>query len=331
MKRVLAFGEVMMRLGVPDHKLLQQTSQLDYLFSGTGVNILSGLSHMGHETSMITVLPDNRIGDVATGKLREMGIGTGMIQYEGDHIGVYILETGYGARPSQVTYLNRSMSSFATYDYSNKVKDFDAMFKDVEMLHICGIALIHDNTYKMALKLIDEAKIRNVKVVFDCNYRASLWGNRDPQDVSKMYRSLFENADIVFASYRDFTLHAPDIVKDCDEEEAMFRVQEAFKIEYLCHTNRNLETQEIEGCLYVNQKKYTSDRYKLEILDRVGGGDGFALGILHGILGNYDSETCVEFGIGAAVLAHSTFGDPFVNDTKSVFNVINKNKFDLIR
>ncbi|MEG0328771.1 MAG: PfkB family carbohydrate kinase, partial [Erysipelothrix sp.] len=179
MKRVLAFGEVMMRLGVSDHKLLQQTSQLDYLFSGTGVNILSGLSHMGHETSLITALPDNRVGEVATGKLREMGIGTDMIQYEGDHIGIYILETGYGARPSQVTYLNRSMSSFATFDYNKKIQDFDTMFKGVEMLHICGIALIHDNTYKMALKLIDEAKQRNVKIIFDCNYRASLWENHD--------------------------------------------------------------------------------------------------------------------------------------------------------
>nr|SUY83493.1 carbohydrate kinase [Clostridioides difficile] len=109
---ILAFGEIMMRLSVPDYKFLTQTNELNYIITGTGLNILSGLKNFGYNTYMLTKLPNNNVGKASSANIRKLGVKDDFITYGGNHIGVYFLENGYGERPSEVTYLNRLNSSF---------------------------------------------------------------------------------------------------------------------------------------------------------------------------------------------------------------------------
>ena len=104
---IAAFGEVMLRLTVPDHLLLEQTDQLQMSFTGTGVNILASLAHFGQDTRLISAVPANRLGSAAQGALRRIGVGDRFVQQRGDHLGSFFVELGYGNRPDSVTYQNR--------------------------------------------------------------------------------------------------------------------------------------------------------------------------------------------------------------------------------
>src|SRR5690625_3403263 len=129
-KRIKAFGEVMMRLEVPNYRTLTQTNTLDISYSGTGVNVLSALSQYGHDTAMITKLPNNSVGDAAIAHLRRLGIHTEDIVRGGDFIGQYFLEKGFSVRPSKVTYGERKTSSFCNSEFVDY--DVDSILKDVD-------------------------------------------------------------------------------------------------------------------------------------------------------------------------------------------------------
>lgn len=110
--KILAFGEIMMRLNPSSFKTLTQIDSLDFSFTGTGLNILAGLAENGFVTSMLTALPDNNLGRAAAANIRKLNVLDQGIHYESNHLGIYILELGYGGRPSEVTYLDRAHSSF---------------------------------------------------------------------------------------------------------------------------------------------------------------------------------------------------------------------------
>ena len=171
--KILAFGEVMMRMMPSDYKTLTQVNELEFLFTGTGVNILSGLYQMGEDVSLLTRLPDNAVGKAASANIRKLGINDHYIVYGDNHIGIYFLEKGIGNRASQVTYLNRKDSSFG----HSQLSDYDLSCLDgQDALHICGISLaMNNNVREVAFKLAKEAKRRGIKVIFDCNFRPSLW------------------------------------------------------------------------------------------------------------------------------------------------------------
>lgn len=161
--KILAFGEVMMRLTPPEYKMIEQTNTLDLSFNGTGVNILSGLARFGYDASLITQLPDNHVGKAASGFLRRLRIDDSMIGYNGDHIGLYFLEMGYGNRPSQVTYLNRLNSSFG--ESTMKDYDIDAAVEMSDIIHICGITLsLGEGTREAAVELAKKAHNKQEEV-----------------------------------------------------------------------------------------------------------------------------------------------------------------------
>lgn len=140
MKEIIkAYGEVMMRLEVPNYLKLEQSQSLNVSFTGTGMNVLSALSKYGHRTSLITKLPENSLGDAAIASIRSRGVATSDIVRGGEYLGMYFLENGYSVRPSKVTYSNRETSSFCTASLS----DFDlkTILQDTKMIHFCGITL----------------------------------------------------------------------------------------------------------------------------------------------------------------------------------------------
>ncbi|EGT5090103.1 sugar kinase, partial [Clostridioides difficile] len=186
---ILAFGEIMMRLSVPDYKFLTQTNELNYVITGTGLNILSGLKNFGYNTYMLTKLPNNNVGKASSANIRKLGVKDDFITYGGNHIGVYFLESGYGERPSEVTYLNRLNSSFC----ESKLQDYDInkCLEGMDVVHICGIAMqLTDSVKEIALELARKSYEKGIKVFFDFNFRQSLNPEKTYDDLVNDYKKM---------------------------------------------------------------------------------------------------------------------------------------------
>lgn len=328
--KILSFGEVMMRLTPPEYKMVEQTDSLNLSFTGTGVNVLSGLAHFGYQTNLLTRLPDNHVGKAATGFMRRLGIDDKEIIYGGNHIGVYFLEMGYGVRPSHVTYLNRLNSSFgestlADYELERIVDSYD-------IVHICGISLsLGDGPRMTAIKLARLAYEKNKTVCFDFNYRPSLNQNHSLEWIRNQYETILPYCTIVFGGERDLlellNFHG-DSFNQIAEEFLM-----KYDLKYFAGTRRNKKKNEKfqSGFIFSRDEVVESAEKLLEIYDRIGAGDAFVAGIITGIIENWDLQKTIDFAIASAVLAHTTFSDSPVIDREMVEKLADDNLGDVIR
>lgn len=307
--KIVAFGEVMMRMMPPHYKTLTQAHTLEFLFTGTGMNVLSGLYQMGHESYLITRLPDHSVGKAASAQIRQLGIKDDYICYGGNHIGIYFLEQGIGNRASQITYLNREESSFC----QSQVSDYDfACLDGKDALHVCGISLaISDHLRDVVMAFVLEAKKRGMKVIFDCNFRSSLW-SKEQNQIKEIYEKILFLSDIVFAGYKDATLllqiEAP--LNLSDEDKLKYVLQKMCKdyhIETIFGTIRGENT--LSGYMVHDSDMIISPPIKLTVYDRVGGGDGFAAGAIHGYFSKMEPYELIRYATASGVLAHTTYGD----------------------
>lgn len=326
--KVVAVGEVMMRLMTQEHKRLFQTNTLKYLFSGTGVNVLSGLYQLGEDVSLATVLPDNVVGVSASAAIRKLGINDEHIVYRGDHIGIYILEPGTGNRATHVTYLNRVESSFGKANISEY--DIDTILEGVDVLHLCGISLaLNETTREVVLSFARRAKELGVKVFFDCNYRESLWENQ--AEARSIYEEVLQLADIVSANWKDAELLlrlAVDATSTGDVRNIalMQKMKDTFDIEAIFGTIR-LEDEVVgrkylKGYLLDDEGYVESKAYELTIFDRVGGGDAYAASMLHALVQPISREEKVTFATVGGVLGHTTYGDSPVTSKQEILDFI---------
>ena len=336
--KIIAFGEVMMRLTPPDHKFIEQTDSVDLSFSGTGLNILSNLSRFGYGTSLITSLPDNQVGRAASSYIRKLGVKDTSIVYKGNHIGIYFLEMGYGGRPSEVTYLNRSESSFSQshkQDY-----DLDTAIMEADIVHICGISLmVSESVRKTTMYIAKKAKELKKTVCFDFNYRPSINLDKSHEWIKGQYEEILPYCDIVFGGIRDLT-ELLDFSFDENIRNTTDRLTSVsetfvkkFDIKLFTGTLRENKGEEqlLKGFIRSDKGFSVSTEYKLEILDRIGTGDAFASGIITGFIENWSDERSMDFAISNAVLAHTTFGDTPMVSKKIVEEYMNGNRNNLLR
>lgn len=336
--KILAFGEVMMRLTPPQYKLIQQTDNVDLSFTGTGVNILSSLAHFGYDTSMLTILPDNQVGRAAVSAIRSLGIKDEFVRYQGDHMGLYFLEMGFGNRPSEVTYLNRLASSFG----ESTLTDYDlaAAVANSEIIHICGIALmLSEGTRQAAFKLAELAHEAGKKVCFDFNYRPSLNKTNSHEWVKKQFDTILPFCDIVIGGIRDLTelmdLEIPAEIKEPIKKLEFVSQQfvEKYQLAYFAGTIRDKENSQpsIRGFITDRHEFIHSQSVDLQIYDRIGTGDAYAAGIITGMIEKWDKQKMVQFAISNAVLAHTTFGDSPLMRREQVEAFSQGNHGDVIR
>ncbi|MEF2964896.1 sugar kinase [Paenibacillus sp. M1] len=336
-KTVAAFGEVMMRLAVPGYDLLSQASSLNYSFSGTGVNVASALSRFGHTGLLVTRLPQNPLGEAAAAYLRKLGIGSDFVQRGGSYLGLYFLENGFGARPSRVTYSNRLESSFNTapegaYDYA-------AIADKVDAVHFCGITLAMNDGVRAHMKALAQAvKARGGTVIFDCNYRPSLWGEQGYAAAKPHYEEMLALADIVFMNEKDamLTLGMHTAAKERDEQlaELIPLVAERYGIRAIAGTHREIHgdnSHSLRGFLYKDGKLVRSKRLTFSVYDRIGAGDAFASGIIHGELERFEAERTVNFAAAAGMLAHTVAGDTPMASEQDVLRAVESSVGDVER
>lgn len=313
--KILAIGEVMMRLTPPNYKLIEQTTTVDLSFSGTGLNILSGLSRNNVQTSLLTGLPNNAVGKAAASFIRKLGVNDQWLHFSGNHIGTYFLELGYGNRASQVTYLNREASSFCQEEIPRELLRESILNHD--LIHVCGIALSTSSVSReLILETVKIASELNKKIIFDFNYRPSLNQDTDHNRLLNDYKYILSHSFMVFGSPRDIS-NVFELDNQTSEELVAKLFEEFPSIEWFSGTVRG-ENDTLQGAIYQKDTKVISQVKELTIYDRIGTGDAYAAGILLGFINNWSLQDTVEFAISCAELSHTTFGDSPVLDESFV-------------
>ncbi|WP_091735556.1 sugar kinase [Marininema mesophilum] len=336
-KNIAAFGEVIMRLQVPGHELLSQSSTLNYTFSGSGVNVVSALARYGHTGYLVSKLPSNALGDAALSFLWKLGITHSLITRGGEYIGMYFLENGFGVRSSRVTYSNRSESSFNTA--SEDTYDFKEIAKQIDTIHFCGTTLAMNDSVRTQMKIFaKEVKERGGTVVFDCNYRPSLWGDNGYVKAKSHYEEMLHLADIVMMNEKDamFILNMQTEKKERTEQlmELIPTVAKKFDISGIAGTHRSINDTNIHSLrafIFKNQRFTFSKTLTFPVYDRVGAGDAYSSGIIYGELAGFTPEKTVLFAATAGMLAHTTVGDTPMSSKEDVLRAMTEAVNDIER
>lgn len=337
MSKIAAFGEVMMRLEVPRYATLAQSNSLDYSFSGTGVNVGSALTRFGHAAQMVTVLPSNPLGDAAIAYLRRLGMNTDYIARGGKYVGSYFLEHGFGARPSRVTYTDRWGSSFNTAQFDFNL--FAQVAEEIDALHLCGITLAMNDNVRAAMKQLAAAvKAKGKIVVFDCNYRPSLWGDGGYELARPHYEELLQLADVVMMNEQDamhlLGMPTTEQQRAAQLQELIPQVAQRYELGTIAGTHRTINednTHTLKGYLYKEGQFHYSQPLTFAVYDRVGAGDAYASGIIHGELAGTGPAHTVEFATYAAMLAHTVAGDTPLASEQEVLAAMQNSMRDISR
>ncbi|WP_158917244.1 sugar kinase [Caulobacter sp. S45] len=312
---VACFGELMLRLAAPDSELLLQSGRLLAQFGGAEANVGVSLAHFGHRVRAITVLPDNPIGEAALGELRRHGVDTSFLKRRPGRMGIYFLTPGAVLRPSEVLY-DRAGSAFA--ETGADEYDFETALAGCDWLHLSGITpAVSPQAAAAALAAVRMASRLGVKVSFDGNYRAKLWAAWGG-DARPVLKELVSHADLLFGDDRDVALILERSFDDPDPTarrtaaaqvafDAFPRLQQ---IACTLRTEHAVCRQALSGFMATRQGVHRAPELTLEgVVDRIGTGDAFAAGVLHGLTTGMEAERALRFGLAAAAFKHSTPGD----------------------
>ncbi len=317
--RVITFGEIMLRLKPPGKERLLQSPQLEATFGGGEANVALALAQFGIDVCLVTALPDNSLGEACVGELQRWGVDTSKILRGGPRMGIYFLEEGANQRSSRVIY-DREYSSLASL--ASDDLNWDSILDGANWLHITGITpALSQNLADLCAGAFKKAKAKGIKVSCDYNYRKKLWnyGRSAPE----VMRRLVEHVDIGIANEEDCQ-KSLGIDVDVDVEKGHLEVDRYSAIaECVLENFPNLEKQAItlreshsashnswSAVLHDGNRLLKSRKYEItDIVDRVGGGDAFAAGLIYGLLTYNDDTRALEFATACSCLKHSVAGD----------------------
>lgn len=319
MARYVAFGEVLLRLKPPGHERLFQSPMLEATFGGAEANVAVSLACFGLDTELVTAVPDNDLGTAVVGELRRFGVGTRGIVRRGERLGLYFLEAGAAQRPSKVLY-DRDGSSIATAPLDTF--DWNALLDGAAWLHVSGITpALSERAAALTLAACRAAQTRGITVSCDCNYRGKLWryGQR-PVDVMP---ELVQHVDLLIASRDDCEkclgiALPPDSAAGAVDGPAyealtaavLERFPSLIAVAFTLRESQSADRNTWSACLRDAAGFRMSRRYELvNMVDRVGGGDAFAAGLIYGWQAYADRARALEFAVAAGCLKHSIPGD----------------------
>lgn len=309
MAKVVCLGEIMLRLSAEAGVRLRQTQQLEVFYGGGEANVAVSLANYGHQVQFVSKVADNGFGQAAEQHLRSYGVATDYLLKAAGRLGTYFVEQGTSQRATSVIY-DRQDSVFARM--TEPEWEMSALFNKTELFHISGITpALSPQWQTLTLELIRAAKSAGCKVSFDCNYRQNLWS---PQAAAAFLKKVLPLVDYCSAGKLDaiHLLGIPEV--DTDITYYYQKMQKLFpNIEAFYSTNRIVHStcvNELQGTLWLKGSCYTSKNHLVDpIIDRIGGGDAFTGGILHGLLKGNPAIEVIEFATAAAVLKHSVKGD----------------------
>ena len=316
--KVVTFGEIMMRLTPPAHERLVQARSLEVTFGGAEANVAVSLACMGEEAEFVTKLPENDISQAAINSLRAWGVETRHIVRGGARMGTYYMERGASQRPSKVVY-DRADSAIAQAGAGEF--EWAKIFDGADWFHLTGITpALGDGVAAASLAACQEAKKRGMTVSFDPNYRAKLWS---VTDAAKAMRRYLPYVDVLITNENQaadlFGVRIPagEVSGDDVTERGYLALAEGMKalypqLRYVALTERRTFSAEVNSfCakLYDGENLYSSEKYRMEIVDRVGGGDAFAAGLIYALRNGKNARDAVRFAAAAGCLKHTVEGD----------------------
>ena len=332
MNTIVTLGEIMLRFKSPGHERFFQSPLLETTFGGGESNVASALSLLGKSTAFVTALPSNPIGDGAISALRSRGVDTSRIIRQGDRLGTYYLEAGANQRASSVVY-DRADSSIC--NATPEDFDWDVVFKDAQWFHITGITpAISEKGSMLSLKAVQEAKKRGITVSCDLNYRKKLWnyGKTAPQVMNELVKYV----DVAIANEEDCQ-KCRGIESDADVSKAELgldrykdisdRVLAQFpdlkKIAITMRESHSADHNTWSAILNNRSDFFVSQKYEIKnIIDRVGGGDSFAAGLIYGLTTYKSDEEALRFAVATSCLKHSIPGDVALITEAEVLNLM---------
>jgi len=316
---VVTLGEVMLRLKSPGFERLFQSPTLEATFGGAEANVAASLAQFGVDARFVSAVPANNVGDACIAALRSFGIDTSMIRRQGERLGVYFLENGANQRPSRVTY-DRSGSSMSTARAGEF--DWNAVFDGADWFHISGVTpAISASAAELSIAAAREARSRGLTVSCDYNYRKNLWryGKSAPEVVRELVAfatvGIANEEDCQKALGIDIDADVKSGTVDRDKYRALAdRVLGAFpNLERQVITLRESHSADHNGwsAVMFDRTQFLSSRHYdiTDIVDRVGGGDSFAAGLIYGLRAYKDAQRALEFATAASCLKHSILGD----------------------
>jgi 2-dehydro-3-deoxygluconokinase len=320
-KKVVAFGEIMLRLAPPGFQRLTQARSFDVIYGGGEANVAVSLANFDVPVDYVTRLPKNDIGDACVQFIRQYGVGTSKIVWGGDRLGIYYLETGAAQRGSKIIY-DRANSSLATIEPGEV--DWQTAFADAEWFHWTGITpAISKGAAGVCLEAVQAAREMGLTISCDLNYRANLW--KWGKKASDVMPDLVALCDVAIGNEEDaervFGIKAGGVDVTAGKVEAEgYR----FVCEELAKRFPRLRTIGItlrgsisashntwSGVLWDAGTMYMARQYDIShIVDRVGGGDAFAAGLIYGLrMYGANCQKALEFAVAASCLKHSILGD----------------------
>ncbi|WP_300258070.1 sugar kinase [Clostridium sp.] len=326
-KKVLGFGEIMLRLTPPNNQKIIQANSFDAVYSGGEANVIASLAMFGHNTKFVTKLPDNYLGQKVINKFRGYNVDVKDVILGEGRLGIYYSEIGHGLRSTEVIY-DRKYSAISMA--SKEEFNIDKMLDGVGVIHLSGITpALSKELYNFMIEIVKECKERGILVSYDSNFREKLWSLEEAGD---FLREVLTYVDFAFLGHLDMIniLNFEEKNLEFDEklEELYKELFEKYKnLKYVACTRRivnSINNNTLKGYLFNGNELFKSNEYTFDILDRVGGGDAFTAGILHGILKEMKEDRIVEFGICASSLKHSILGDINIIDEETVNSLMDR-------
>lgn len=320
MAKVITMGEIMLRLSTPGNEKFIQADEFKVNYGGGEANVAVSLANYGHEAVYVTKVPENPISECAIAALRKYGVNTKYIVKGGERLGIYYLETGDSMRASNVVY-DRAHSSIATATADDF--DFDAIFTDADWFHFTGITpALSDAAAELTEVACKAAKAHAVPISCDLNFRKKLWSSEKAQ---KVMSNLMQYVDVCIGNEEDaekvlgFRPGNTDVTSGALElagyEDIFKQMVAKYNFKYVVSSLRESYSASHNGwsaCIYSAQDKefYHSTKYNISpIVDRVGGGDSFAGGIICGFVDGKDYKATLEYAVAASALKHTIPGD----------------------
>ena len=347
--RFLTFGEIMLRLTPPNYEKIRMTSSFDATYGGSEANIALALANLGIDSTFFSVVPDNSLGKSAIRMLRSNDVHCTPVilstpeETPTHRLGTYYLETGYGIRPSEVTY-DRKHSAITEYDLSRV--DLDALLEGFDWIHLSGITpALSESCANFMLECLRKAKEKGLTVSFDGNFRSTLWSWDEARDYCTR---CLPYVDVLlgiepYHLWKDENDHSAGDWKDgiplqpsYEQQDEVFQhfVERYPNISCIARHVRYAHSgseNSLLAYMWYQGHTFESKKFTFNILDRVGGGDAFASGLIYAMMNNYKPMDMINFAVASSVIKHTIRGDGNITDNAEIIKRIMNMNYDIKR
>lgn len=349
MHKFITIGEIMLRLTPPNYEKIRSASNFAASYGGSEANIALALANLGIDSTFFTVVPNNSLGKSAIRMMRSNDVHCAPVilstpeETPTHRLGTYYLETGYGIRPSKVTY-DRKNSAFTEYDYSEV--DIEKLLEGFTWLHLSGITpALSQNCKDLMMRCLKIAKQKNIIVSFDGNFRSTLWTWEEARDFcteclpyvdvlfgTEPYHLWIDEEDHSKGDWKDMIPYRPSY----EEQDKIFQqfVKRYPNLKCIARHVRYAHSgseNSLKAFMWYKGHTFESKLFTFNILDRVGGGDAFASGFIYAMMNEYEPMDMVNFAVASSAIKHTIHGDGNItDDARTIRNLMDMN-YDIKR